>query len=1179
MTNPPSPSPARRWRPLARNKTKPPRNVPVTTAAPGEGIFEITRWACVNWHNLLTQDQAVVGDIFNLGPNESGKTTLLDGLHFALSFGEPHMEWNSAADPNASEAKLKREGRTLKDVIFRVNEHTQNETPNIVYFAVEVKNRTTDEVYSIAVGAYAATAESDAEKWGLILPKPLRDVQLLDATTETVHDRDKLEETYGTQNVYGVMRFRQKMSEIFFGSVDDYDQVLKLWKLGKSYNRLVQQSDNFAALFRQALPRPDPADFDSARSQLDTIRGIRAAIQSITQQRDDLTKVEGELKTINRQRAAIARYNLRDTTNEIELADVNKKKAQGVLAEIQAQRAQLDQQESETRAELREKEGLISDLQAAGVDELSQATESARRELEAAAGRLSEANRDQAGAAAKLGDAAKIEEKAWDDATYALKSVSQAIETQRALLPKGASAGFGAVLHSMNSALTSVQREEPTLSEKYGEAVDALRVLVDQHREQLLGQLQRAEAEAQRCKEEAQQKRDARENLARHKDVPPDARLPAAVRGIERSVVALYAGIEIHPGREQDAALLEAYLGPINLSAILPLENEQADRVRRHVQARAHDLKVVDAVNLRTPSIPHDSILQVIQLERSHPLATAYLTSEFADIRLRNADDPRRTDERVIWRNGEVYDTHAWILPNVRDRPLFLGKEAREETTRAAIAKLDEEISALDERAREAAKTAKDAAARRGVYQSIATEIQSSYNRHRVDAKIQHLASSRSDLTHARSNEQRESARLERERREWSARRGRLETLETQARETGVDKKIDALADARARATQLHATLEKVSNARGAFDTRATQENASLTAAEIKLKEFTPRRQAQFEELKILLRLTGPEVDAYLRENQFHRIKHTPQSKRTEASETIGAAKSTIESTLIELSAKRSLRYDFETNTVTESVGGRPLQLVVDEIEKNLEAKHLEDVEATRILSEKIIVEGIAARIKDDVTEMDGLLDKVNEALKNVEFRGTRYKIQALPIKDPRVAQIRRLVLEASAEASQENLADFIRLHLEATTPVEGDVPQLFDYRRWYDFRIVSVSVEPDADVKDRTAKGSGGRQAVPKYLFCFCLFSILYDRLGSRLRLVLIDEAFQRIDPGNIDQLIRFAKTRELCLIVTNPDLDGATESMQASTVNMFHKNELNECFVERWTKMATAIYVRRSE
>lgn len=1164
---------------MARTKSKASRSVPVTTPAPREGVFEITHWACVNWHNLLTQDQAVVGDIFNLGPNESGKTTLLDGIHFALSFGEPHMEWNSAADPNASETKLKREGRTLKDVIFRVNEHTQNDLPNIVYFAVELKNRITNEVYSIAVGAYAATLEADAEKWGLILPRPLREIALVDAANDTVHDRDKLEEVYGPHNVYSVIRFRQKMAELFFGSVDDYDQVLKLWKLGKSYNRLVQQSDNFAALFRQALPRPDPADFDSARSQLDTIRGIRAAIQSITQQRDDLTKVEGELKTITRQRAAIARYNLRDTTNEIELAESNRKKADGELAEIQKLRTQLDQNESETRAELREKEGLISDLQAAGVDELSQATEAARREVVAAAGRLSEADRDHASAAGELTEAARIEEKAWDDTTHALKSVGQTIEAQRALLPKGASQGFGAVLHAMNGALTSVQREEPTLDGKYADAIEALRVLVEQHREQLLRELERAEAEVQRCADEAAKKREVRDTLTRQKDVPPDDRLPTALRGIEASVVAMYAGIEIKPGREQDAALLEAYLGPINLSAILPLENELTDRVRRHVQARAHDLKVVDNANLRTQDIPYDSILQVIHFERSHPLATAYLLSEFADVRIRDADQPRRTDERVVWRNGQVYDTHAWTLPVVRERPSFLGKEAREETTRAAIAKLDEEVNVLDERASESNKIAKDAAARRATYLSVATEIHASYNRHRVDSKIQHLASVRSHLTHARSNKDREFARLERERREWSARRGRLEALEDQARETGVDKKIEALANARARASQLHTALENFSKERGSLDTRAAQENASLAAAECKLKEFTPKRQTQFEELKILLRLTGPEVDAYLRENQFHRIKHTPQSKRTEASEAIGAAKTTIESTLIELSAKRSLRYDFETNTVTESVGARDLQLVVDELERNLEAKHLEDVEATRVLSEKIIVEGIAARIKDDVSEMDGLLDKVNDALKNVEFRGTRYKIQATPIKDPRVAQIRRLVLEASAEASQENLADFIRLHLEATTPVEGDVPQLFDYRRWYDFRIVSVNVDPDAEVKDRTAKGSGGRQAVPKYLFCFCLFSILYDRLASRLRLVLIDEAFQRIDPGNIDQLIRFAKTRELHLIVTNPDLDGATESMQASTVNMFHKNELNESFVERWTKMATAIYVRRNE
>src|ERR1051325_1271549 len=183
----------------------------------GRGVFLLSDWKCVNWHNLLTlpgpatgpELTRIKGDVFNLGPNESGKSTWLDGLHAALTMGKPpYMEWNSASDPSTSAQKLREKGRNLNGIIFRVGLQGAARTqPVIVYFAFEATNPATREVYSIGVGAWATGLKADPECWGFIIPKPLVEVHLKDEAH--VFDRAELEQRYGNDKVHSLPRFRQ----------------------------------------------------------------------------------------------------------------------------------------------------------------------------------------------------------------------------------------------------------------------------------------------------------------------------------------------------------------------------------------------------------------------------------------------------------------------------------------------------------------------------------------------------------------------------------------------------------------------------------------------------------------------------------------------------------------------------------------------------------------------------------------------------------------------------------------------------------------------------------------------------------------------------------------------------------------------------------------------------------
>ncbi|MDD3000096.1 MAG: ATP-binding protein, partial [Candidatus Riflebacteria bacterium] len=59
--------------------------------------FILKRIRLLNFHNFLDETITLNGHLFLLGGNGSGKTTILDSVHFALTAGGQRMELNSAA--------------------------------------------------------------------------------------------------------------------------------------------------------------------------------------------------------------------------------------------------------------------------------------------------------------------------------------------------------------------------------------------------------------------------------------------------------------------------------------------------------------------------------------------------------------------------------------------------------------------------------------------------------------------------------------------------------------------------------------------------------------------------------------------------------------------------------------------------------------------------------------------------------------------------------------------------------------------------------------------------------------------------------------------------------------------------------------------------------------------------
>ena len=123
----------------------------------------IRRLRLINFHNFVDETIEVRdgGHLFLLGDNGSGKTTVLDALHYVLGGGQD-FELNAAARIGGR----REEGRTIQGVVLRYDAErgVVNEGGAIAYAVVEL-GADDGEVLCLGVGVEATTLEARPVRW------------------------------------------------------------------------------------------------------------------------------------------------------------------------------------------------------------------------------------------------------------------------------------------------------------------------------------------------------------------------------------------------------------------------------------------------------------------------------------------------------------------------------------------------------------------------------------------------------------------------------------------------------------------------------------------------------------------------------------------------------------------------------------------------------------------------------------------------------------------------------------------------------------------------------------------------------------------------------------------------------------------------------------------------------
>ncbi|MDD3147569.1 MAG: ATP-binding protein, partial [Candidatus Riflebacteria bacterium] len=305
--------------------------------------FILKRIRLLNFHNFLDETITLNGHLFLLGGNGSGKTTILDSVHFALTAGGQRMELNSAARMGEHARNL---GRTLQGIFLRydLEKGQRNEDKTIGYVGLEFAKPDSDERFCIGCGALATSMQAAPQIWGFEAAVPLDKLVL----TETI-DGKKFTVNQDTlkasgYKVYSRERYIEVIAAKFFDSIGSYRETMKLIAAGKSYRELVGRIKDQSQLFRELLPPPDESGYRKIQSSLQEIERMQENLKDQKTRLDSLGALTIDLDEAIKVREKVARLAYMSADSRLEairtgLAAENERK---IRAESDAEQNQKD---------------------------------------------------------------------------------------------------------------------------------------------------------------------------------------------------------------------------------------------------------------------------------------------------------------------------------------------------------------------------------------------------------------------------------------------------------------------------------------------------------------------------------------------------------------------------------------------------------------------------------------------------------------------------------------------------------------------------------------------------------------------------------------------------------------------------------------------------------------------
>jgi energy-coupling factor transporter ATP-binding protein EcfA2 len=1104
-------------------------------------FYRITKIRLINFHNFVDETLEIRsgGHLFMLGDNGSGKTTVLDAVHYVLTAGRS-MEFNSAA--RVAGAKHSG-GRSIQGIVMRYNIETNGPLKTnggITYAAVEITGRNGRPV-TAAIGITTHSMEEAVERWGVIKECSVEDLPLLQREGGKARPSTKteLKLALGGSGYYGqIGAYADDLANRFFSDRETFEDVCKFLATGKAYREIAAHTNDYHQLFRQLLQEPPHEVFEEvianlksleeSRQDLDKLRAKHRFVEELAGLCEQVlnTRIDHAASLWQERHLAAREFQDAYDQNAALLAAEEQR-----LADLQEEQKRLDNLAETTSLRLHElrqqdAQGLVSKEREARLN-----TENAKRLFEQAKKKLVECQLRH------------------DEAVETVSRVRDALRKQaqtfgRSLQKLGRAMPFST--SPIAAALDDALKSETPEADLAALPLAEVRTAADDTAQNLDRQLQATELHLDALdKRLAAFAAEIDEKKNRGETVPLVKNFAAAQRAIQQRMVRaqpLYAGLEPAPGATaRELAALEQLIGDAALATWITDEANAADV--RSLLFRDFPEQSLAVVGDGTEPIPAEWMKRYFDLKKSDPGAILVLQHQLAAKHGPHVE--KFLDLPILtFRLREQTLTDA--------PPRLIGDEMRRRELERELRELDKKRLAAEKERKESDAEHADLRERRGqltLFKTLLSEIGEDLPRQRdaVAQSVSRQVLAKGDYINARETCQYHEEDLQAKKDLHadllvSMKKANLEGLE--ARIAEVERKWNRLKKESADAL---VETGRVEHAVKGYKSFGEQTLAKLAATR------TERDEAQAQ----LLALAVPDgsLDAFVR-TRCGNDADSRSALKARADATRETAAVTAEKIRSKVTLNEGIAfgfvYDEPLNTLTDRRGRTIADVRVGTCQELREQEELIN-EQTLKLFRQLVMDNLVSKLQTSVLRLNEMSRRISQLLKQRTFGNNRYAFSITPQEScKRICDLVANYRSLDPEKTEADLRAFIEDHAEEIKNTEvGEIPPILDYRNWFRYELKVLTTGADGIVMDRKVKsiGSGGEQAVPNYLLILTIAHFLYDKDKIRLPVLIFDEAFYGIDAGRRDQLLGFASDLELQLFVASPDQDGVKKEIAYST------------------------------
>ena len=232
---------------------------------------------------------------------------------------------------------------------------------------------------------------------------------------------------------------------------------------------------------------------------------------------------------------------------------------------------------------------------------------------------------------------------------------------------------------------------------------------------------------------------------------------------------------------------------------------------------------------------------------------------------------------------------------------------------------------------------------------------------------------------------------------------------------------------------------------------------------------------------------------------------------------------------------------------------------VLAELTKRVEDESRALSQRERDVFTGFVLGGVADELRRRITQAEQLVAAMNTSLADSRTtHGIGVRIAWRPVReDADAALVTRLLTGERSPGDSEELLELLRRRVEAshaTDPSAGyatHLSQALDYRQWHTVEVTILGPEPDQERRISTrAKISQGETRFVSYVSLFAAADGYLSGLPDTdlaLRLVLLDDAFAKIDEPTIGELMGLLVRQDIDFVMTGHALWGCVPGVPA--------------------------------